>query len=215
LHSYSGPGEIVSFEVGVRRIPKRDVTTLVTSWQSVAEKAPANDYSNVFLSKFEEAHRLGTEIAFRHLTNSDMKVPGQGERISRGPIAVDKETIVPKVGPINGGVAADEALVIYVDSWRRTGPEFRVTGSEVGMGSGFERTTSEAWFGVFGDQQATIDRSTVRREYTSNFDSSWSKPEVDDLRVGVNAIVLHVKEMQAGEVAKILWAWTKASKRSK
>jgi hypothetical protein len=210
LHSYLGVGQIVYFQVGARVIERAAVAGLVSAWSFAGDAAGADEYATTFRRRFDEYKRLGDEVAARHFTNSDINLPGQGARFRRGQIELDDQRMIPTIGPVPGGVPSDKALVVYVDSWRRTDADFQQSMKNVTVGDTFERQTGRVLMGVQGGSDQPIDIDTVRPAFKRQLNQPVPTPNGARLTKGTNAVVLSVPDVQPADVIQLFWAWKPA-----
>lgn len=208
LHGYLGPGQVVYFEVSARVIDRKNLEGLKQQWaRSAFENLNPDEYATFFENRFREYKQSGDEVALRHFTNDDYNLPGQGERRQRGVITLDDQKMIPTIGPVPGGIPSDKVVIIFVDSWRKIGADFRRRGAEETMGDTFERATERLIYGISSGPDYPIDLYTVRAQFKQNLITPVQKIGGAQIRRGTNSVILDLNDVPPASVVQLFWTW--------
>jgi len=209
LHNYLISAPLVYMEVGARLVDRRSLDGMLQQWTRASLANINSDaYPAYFDSRFQEYKGYGDELAIRHFTNDDYNLPGQGSRFQRGNISLlDADHLIPIIGPVPGGIPSDKAVIVFVDSWWKTFPQFQGTDTELTLGQTFERPTRRVLFGLSSAADHQIDLNSLRTQFKQDLITPVPKIGDAQVRKGTNSVVLDLNELASGSVVNVLWSW--------
>lgn len=208
LHSYLDLGQLVFLEVGARSLSRDACRSSAQQWSrdSVGDQPPEVTQAD-FDSRFSQYKRQGDELAIRRFTNSDHKLPGQGERFQRGNVSFDEMRVMPTIGPIGGGIDMSRCVLVYAESWRRVDADSLRKGHEVSTGETFERPTDHVLLMVGSDASYPIEVSSTRTAFKVNLLTPVSKLGNSRIYKGTSGVAVDLTKVNTGDIAQLFWSW--------